>query len=113
MIEAAERVRRYANGETQLRLNADNGIRRFRKLAAALNKIADGIDDRELQFAAVAEATGDVIWEWRTTPIPSYGRASSGNCSACRVINSRPAPPGGMPAFTRTTVGASSNGSIA
>jgi diguanylate cyclase (GGDEF)-like protein/PAS domain S-box-containing protein len=66
MIEAAERVRRYANGETQLRLNADNGIRRFRTLAAALNKIADGIDDRELQFAAVAEATGDVIWEWRT-----------------------------------------------
>ena len=36
------------------------------ELALDLNTIADRIEDRELQFAHVSEATGDVIWEWRT-----------------------------------------------
>ena len=50
----------------ELRVDATRGTRRFRRLALDLNIIADRIEDRELQFAHVSEATGDVIWEWRT-----------------------------------------------
>jgi diguanylate cyclase (GGDEF)-like protein/PAS domain S-box-containing protein len=65
VAEAAEVVRRYASGETQLRLDPRKGIRRFRELAAVFNRIADRIEDRELQYSLVSEATGDVIWEWK------------------------------------------------
>ena len=66
IADAVELVRRYAGGEIQVRLNPKKGIPRFRKLALTLNGIADRVEDRELQFSAVLEATGDVIWEWRT-----------------------------------------------
>ncbi len=65
VAEAADLVRRYANGETHVRLDPQKGLRRFRDLAVALNAIADRVDDREQQYALVSEATGDVIWEWR------------------------------------------------
>ena len=61
---ASEIVRRHAAGETDLRLDTRSGLPRFRKLAATLNAIADQNADREQHYAFVAEATGDVIWEW-------------------------------------------------
>ncbi len=66
IAQSTELVRRYARGETHLRLDSGKGLRRFRELAAMLNVIADRIEDREIQYAQVSEATGDVIWEWRT-----------------------------------------------
>ena len=63
--EALRLVRRYAAGETQIRLDPGKGIAQFRDLATTINEIADRIEDRDEQYALVAEATGDVIWQWR------------------------------------------------
>lgn len=65
LTEAQELVRRYAAGETGLRFDPSKGIGGFRRLARAFNSIADRVEDRDLQYSQVAEATGDVIWEWR------------------------------------------------
>ena len=65
IVNALAVLRRYADGEVNLRLNPGKGLLPFRQLAAAFNAIADHNQDRELQYAQVAEATGDVIWEWR------------------------------------------------
>jgi diguanylate cyclase (GGDEF)-like protein/PAS domain S-box-containing protein len=65
LAEAREVVRRYTAGETHLRLDSNVGIGAFRRLATDFNAIADRVEDRDLQYSQVAEATGDVIWEWR------------------------------------------------
>jgi diguanylate cyclase (GGDEF)-like protein/PAS domain S-box-containing protein len=65
VAEARELVRRYAAGETHLRLDDTKGIGAIQRLATDFNRIADRIEDRDLQYSQVAEATGDVIWEWR------------------------------------------------
>jgi diguanylate cyclase (GGDEF)-like protein/PAS domain S-box-containing protein len=61
---ATATLRRFAAGETDLRLNAERGTGHFRRLAAVVNALAARVQDRELQYALVSEATGDVIWKW-------------------------------------------------
>jgi diguanylate cyclase (GGDEF)-like protein/PAS domain S-box-containing protein len=65
VTEARELVRRYAAGEKNLRLDTTKGIGAIRRLAADFNTIAERVEDRDIQYSQVAEATGDVIWEWR------------------------------------------------
>jgi diguanylate cyclase (GGDEF)-like protein/PAS domain S-box-containing protein len=64
IVEATRLIARYAAGETGLRLDPEKGFGTFTELASAFNSTADGIEEREEQYALVAEATGDVIWEW-------------------------------------------------
>jgi diguanylate cyclase (GGDEF)-like protein/PAS domain S-box-containing protein len=65
--QARERLGRYAAGETDIRIDESQGIPPLRALARTFNALADRTSDRELQYALVAEATGDVIWEWTAT----------------------------------------------
>lgn len=65
LTDTAELLRRFARGESYLRLEDTQRFRELRLTAAAFNDIADRVEDRESQFALVSEATGDVIWEWR------------------------------------------------
>ena len=62
--EATGLAKRFAAGETHLRLDADQGLRSYRALATILNSIADQIVESEMKYRLISEATGDALWEW-------------------------------------------------
>ncbi|HEX2256424.1 MAG TPA: diguanylate cyclase, partial [Afifellaceae bacterium] len=64
-VEAAtSKLRRFAAGAADVRLDSAAGFRQFRVLARTFNALAARVEERELQHALVSEATGDVIWKW-------------------------------------------------
>ena len=112
--EALRLVRRYAAGETQIRLDPGKGIAQFRDLATTINEIADRIEDRDEQYALVAEATGDVIWQWRaaTNRVVWTGEVRR-HLRRRRPTATRRNRPGGTRVSTRRTATASKRASSA
>jgi diguanylate cyclase (GGDEF)-like protein/PAS domain S-box-containing protein len=63
LAEAAEYAARFGQGERQARIPARLGSRAFGEFAALLNRIADSIVAREVDFELLARATGDAVWD--------------------------------------------------
>jgi diguanylate cyclase (GGDEF)-like protein/PAS domain S-box-containing protein len=70
---AAEAAARFARGDRSARIAEDTGSRAFIDFVRVLNRAADTMGLREAEFALLARATGDAVWDWdRTTNVVTW-----------------------------------------